>query len=105
MARSVLEENGDPEAGGDAIEEQVRAVFPFTTKKITRRKVDTPRWDSDDILEDPAPGCGWPGEVDLRVSTRPPVYRLDRGAVAGLGLEGDVLLGWRGGDAVAGDLA
>jgi hypothetical protein len=33
------------------------------------------------------------------------VYRLDRAGVAGLGLEGDLLLGWRAGDAVAADIS
>jgi hypothetical protein len=32
------------------------------------------------------------------------VYRLDRAEVGGLGLEGDLLLGWRAGDAIAHEL-
>ena len=51
------------------------------------------------------PGQGWPGDTDLRLSSRPPIYHLDRSAVAGLGLEGDLLLGWRAGDAIAEELA
>ena len=88
----------------DRLEERVRGIVPFAQKKLTRRPVERPIWDDDDWLEDPPPGQGWPAEVELRVNGRPPVYRLDRAGVAGLGLEGDLLLGWRGGDAIAAEL-
>ena len=55
-------------------------------------------------LSDP-PGGGWPAVCDVRLSSRPSTWVLDRSAVGGLGFEGDVLLGWRGGDAVAAELA
>ena len=64
-----------------------------------------PRWDDDAWLEDPPRKLGWPTQIPLRVSSRPPVYRLDRAEVGGLGLEGDLLLGWRAGDAIASELA
>ena len=83
---------------------RLRTVMPFAEKKLTRRPVDRPLWDDDDWLEDPPPGQGWPAEIGLRVNGRPPVYRLDRAGGAGLGLEGDLLLGWRGGDAIAAEL-
>jgi hypothetical protein len=90
----------------DHVEERLRALMPFTGKGLQRVAVETPQWDSEDgWLEDPKPGSGWPGEIDLRLSGRPPVYHLNRAAVAGLGLEGDLLLGWRGGDAIAAELA
>jgi hypothetical protein len=80
--------------------------MPFCGDALAQVEVEAPRWDSDDgWLEDPSPGDGWPSELDLRTSTRPPVYHLDRAAVAGLGLEGDLLLGWRGGDAIAQELS
>jgi len=41
----------------------------------------------------------------VRVSSRPLVYALERSWLGGLGFEGDLLLGWRGGDAIAGDLS
>ncbi len=94
----------DPEPWEDRIEARVRTLLPFARKKLARRSISRPRWDDDDWLEDPPPGGGWPAEVDLRVNGRPPVYRLDRAGVAGLGLEGDLLLGWRGGDAIAAEL-
>jgi hypothetical protein len=89
----------------DRLEERVRSLIPFSGKKLTRRPLERPRWDDDDWLEDPPPGQGWPAEIELRVNARPPVYRLDRAGIAGLGFEGDLLLGWRGGDAIAAELA
>jgi hypothetical protein len=94
----------DPAIWEDRIEDRVRRLLPFAEKKLARCKVLRPHWDDDDRLEDPPPGKGWPAEVDLRVIGRPPVYRLDRAGVAGLGFEGDLLLGWRGGDAIAAEL-
>jgi hypothetical protein len=43
--------------------------------------------------------------VDLRLLSKPPVYRLAREQVGVLGVEGDCLLGWRAGDAILADLA
>ena len=88
----------------DRVEARVRSLIPFAEKKLTRRKLERPLWDDDDWLEDPPTGQGWPAEIELRVNARPPVYHLDRAGVAGLGLEGDLLLGWRGGDAIAAEL-
>ena len=50
------------------------------------------------------PGAGWPGEVEIRIASRPPTYALERAGVGALGFEGDVLLGWRGGDAIGSEL-
>jgi hypothetical protein len=84
---------------------RLRHLMPFCGDQLDFVRFERPKWDSDDgWLEDPAAGIGWPSEVDLRLSSRPPVYLLDRSACAGLGLEGDLLLGWRGGDAIANEL-
>jgi len=120
VARAVLPIDPRPTGGGDAsddppawpdllvweaaLEARVRALLRFAGRKLTRRKTRRPVWDDDDWLEDPPPGHSWPAEIDLRASARRPVYRLDRGSIAGLGLEGDLLLGWRGGDALASEL-
>jgi hypothetical protein len=79
--------------------------MPFSRGGFVRQRAPEPVWDSDALLADPAPGSGWPGDCDLRRSSRPPVYSLDRASVAALGFEGEVLLGWRAGDAIATDLA
>ncbi|MFP6656060.1 MAG: hypothetical protein VCB25_10570, partial [Myxococcota bacterium] len=90
----------------ESIAGRLAALMPFGEDRLESIEVTIPRWDSDDgWLEDPRPGTGWPAEIDLRLSTRAPIYYLDRAAAAGLGLEGDLLLGWRGGDAIAAELA
>lgn len=112
VARAVLPET-PPERLEDArralaesILARLERLMPFSRGELQEIGSYCPQWDSDDgWLEDPAPGHGWPAEADLRLSTRPPIVHLDRAAVAGLGLEGDLLLGWRGGDAIAAELA
>ncbi len=87
------------------IGDRLRALMPFCGDELAQIEIEMPRWDSDDgWLEDSAGQNGWPGEIDLRLSSRPPIYHLDRAAAAGLGLEGDLLLGWRAGDAIAAEL-
>lgn len=89
----------------DEIGDRLRALMPFCGDALAQVEFERPGWDSDDgWLEDPENQNGWPGEIDLRFSSRPPIYHLDRAAAAGLGLEGDLLLGWRGGDAIASEL-
>ena len=80
-------------------------LMPFSRGGFVRQRAPEPVWDSDALLADPAPGSGWPGECELRRSSRLPLYALDRAGVAALGFEGDVLLGWRAGDAIATYLA
>ena len=86
------------------IEASVADLMPFAGESLVRHREPSPRWDCDTWLSDP-PGGGWPAVCDVRLSSRPPTWVLDRSGVGGLGFEGDVLLGWRGGDAVAAELA
>ncbi|MAI77485.1 MAG: hypothetical protein CL917_00930 [Deltaproteobacteria bacterium] len=88
----------------DELENRVRSLMPFSEDRLQRRKQRRPKWDDDGWLDDPKPGAGWPVVMNLRASGRPPVYRLDRAGVASLGFEGDLLLGWRGGDLIAEEL-
>jgi hypothetical protein len=104
VARTIVDAAGDLAARDAEIEERVRSLLPFSDKGIERVEYRRPLWDDDAWLEDPESGDGWPGEIDLRVSSRPAVYRLDRSQVAGLGVEGDLLLGWRSGDVIASEL-
>jgi hypothetical protein len=82
----------------------VTRLMPFAEGRLGRVATPPLRWDDDAALDDPADGEGWPGDVEVRLGTRQPIYRLERAAVAGLGFEGEILLGWRGGDAIAADL-
>jgi hypothetical protein len=87
------------------VAEGVLDLMPFARDRVRLlAPLARPRWDDDLALEDPAPGTGWPGDVDLRLVSRPPVYRLAREAVGVLGVEGDCLLGWRAGEAILADL-
>jgi hypothetical protein len=83
---------------------RIQNLMPFSEGRIALREQRRPLWDDDGWLEDPERGAGWPSEIELRVAGRAPVYRLDRSGVACLGLEGDLLLGWRAGDAIAAEL-
>ncbi|MBY0396518.1 MAG: formate dehydrogenase accessory protein FdhE, partial [Thermoleophilia bacterium] len=108
VARAVVSDR-DPERLArvqQGIAKRLRALMPFCRDGLVAIDVELPRWDGDDgWLEDPAPGMGWPAELDLRISQRPSIYHLDRAAVGALGLEGDLLLGWRGGEAIAAELS
>jgi hypothetical protein len=77
--------------------------MPFAGNQLVREPIVLPRWD-DDVPADPASGEGWPGELEIRLSSRPPIFCLPREGVAALGFEGDVLLGWRAGDVIRGEL-
>ncbi|MEM9175019.1 MAG: hypothetical protein AAGC67_07270 [Myxococcota bacterium] len=102
-APDTLEERLD--ALRDDVAERLRALMPFCGDDLAWIDYERPTWDSDDGWLETAPSDqGWPGDIDLRRSARPTVYALDRAAAGGLGLEGDLLLGWRGGDAIAAEL-
>jgi hypothetical protein len=101
-----------PEGDADAsaleqdVAESLLELMPFARERARRALAGAgPNWDDDLALEDPAPGGGWPSEVELRLLSKPPVYRLPREDVGVLGVEGDCLLGWRAGDAIFADLA
>lgn len=101
----VLVSEGESEPAARArVEQFLHQLVPFATEALESPDDTMPLWDDDDWLEDRMAGSDWPAETTFRVSSRPPVYRLDRPAVAGLGLEGDLLLGWRAGDAIAAEL-
>ena len=82
----------------------VAGLMPFAEGRLAPVQEPEARWDDDSAVEEPASGEGWPGDVEIRAGGKLPVFRLDRAAVAGLGFEGELLLGWRGGDAIAAEL-
>jgi len=87
----------------DALERVVRGLLPFSERRAARvAEAPVPGWDDELSLGDPAgAGGGWPTEVEIRVPTRAPVFVLPREELAGLGPEGDLLLGWQAGDTIA----
>jgi hypothetical protein len=105
IARMRIDEHEAADPAEAEIVRRVVALMPFSDGHLEVRPQRRPLWDDDERLEDPPSGGGWPVEIDLKVSPRSPVYRLDRAEVASLGLEGDLLLGWRAGDLVAQELA
>ncbi len=87
----------------DALEAAVHELMPFAGDRLVREPIPPARWDTD-LLADPASGESWPGELEIRLSSRPPIFCLPREGVAALGFEGDVLLGWRAGDVIRAEL-
>ncbi len=93
------------EADEERLIEAVVELMPFADDRLRRATgLPQPLWDDDLAVEQPRRRAGWPAEIDLRLLTRPPVYRLPREEIGVLGLEGDCLLGWRAGDAIGADL-
>ena len=92
-----------------AVESEITAriadLLPFTEGHLERLPTPEPQWDIDDAIFDPPSDSNWPDALEIRVSTKQPLYALDRACVASLGTEGDLVLGWRAGDAIAADLA
>lgn len=95
----------DRDSVHDALETSLWGLFPFAEGKMARRGVCLlPHWDDELAQIEPGTSAGWPGEVEIRASAKPLVYALPRDAVFGLGGEGELLLGWRAGDTIAGQL-
>jgi hypothetical protein len=101
----VAADEPDLEARRTEIEAALRSLMPFADERLERQAVPEARWDTDAWLSDPPPGGAWPAEIEPRLSSRPPLFSLERAGVAGLGVEGELLLGWRAGDAIAAELA
>ena len=78
--------------------------MPFSEGRLLQREHPQPRWDDDGAVLETEPAATWPPEVELRLSSRPPVYRIPREPLGILGTEGDILIGWRAGDAISEDL-
>jgi hypothetical protein len=101
----IVASERDLRAREDEIEMGVAELMPFASGQLERDRRPVPRWDCDDWLGDPPANRGWPAACEVRLSSRPPAYGLDRADVGGLGFEGEVILGWRGGDVVAAEIA
>jgi hypothetical protein len=102
----VRDEPSELEESAVEIEEAVRRLMPFSEGRISRIPPSPrPLWDDEAAAPAPAMGQGWPGEVEIHAAGRRPIFCLPREGVAGLGLEGDLLLGWRAGDAIRTELS
>jgi hypothetical protein len=89
----------------DEIESGVASLLPLGREGWVRVTSQPPLWDRDEFLADPRDEGGRPAGVPLKPISRTPAYVLDRSKLAALGFDGDLLLGWRAGDAIASDLA
>ena len=107
VASAVVEDDPTSLAESAAlIEEAVRRLMPFSQGRISRiPNPARPLWDDEAAVPALEPGDGWPGEVEIHTPGRRPIYCLPREGLAGLGLEGDLLLGWRAGDAIRAELS
>lgn len=83
---------------------RVSDLMPFCEGQLVREPVPRVLWDDDAALSDPKLGEGWPVEAEIRLSAKPAIYALPRESLAALGMEGDLLLGWRAGDVIRSEL-
>ncbi len=88
----------------ERVERAVRDLFPFSKGRLEAQVLPTRVWDTDAWLADP-PHRGWPDTPEVRLSSRPSIYSVERSSVGALGAEGELWLGWRAGDAIAEELA
>lgn len=102
-ASMAVDDGADLAAVHDRLEAAVRGLLPFSEQRLARvAEAPRPAWDDELALGDPAgSGGGWPTEVEIRTPLKVPVFWLAREELAGLGPEGDLLLGWQAGDTIA----
>jgi hypothetical protein len=102
----VLADLHDTREAEAEIEAQVQKLLPFFAGQLRRQPSSGCVWDTDEWLPAAPRGelSSWPAPIEIRRSRRPLVYSLARGELACLGFEGDLLLGWRAGNAIAADL-
>jgi hypothetical protein len=107
IASAVVSDDPAELARSEAlIEEAVRRLMPFSEGRVSRIPAPPrPIWDDDAASPSPDAGAGWPGEVEIHTPGRRPVFLLPREPLASLGPEGDLLLGWRAGDAIRAELS
>jgi hypothetical protein len=104
VASAVVPADTDIELASEEIEAAAAKLLPLGREGWVRVKKLPPRWDRDELLADPPGARSGLAEGSLRPISRLPAYVLDRARSGALGFEGDLLLGWRAGDAIAADL-
>jgi len=105
VASAVVPIDAKVETVRDEIESGVASLLPLGREGWVRVASQLPTWDRDEFLADPRGERNGSAGIPLRPISRTPAYVLDRWKLAALGFEGDLLLGWRAGDAIASDLA
>ncbi len=76
-------------------------ILPLDGATRSAELHERPLWDDDASRCDPGRGEGWPNPVEIRADNRRGFfYHLPRSAVAGLGAEGELLLGITASDAI-----
>ncbi len=86
------------------LESAVLELAPFCADQIERRPGPGARWDRDDLL--PELGKATPdAAAGSRLSSRPLIVALERGAAGATSFEDDLLLGWRAGDELQAELS
>jgi hypothetical protein len=105
VASAVIPIDAAVDAARDEIEAGVASLLPLGREGWARVAARHPTWDRDEFLADPRGEGGGSTGSPLRPISRTPAYVLNRWKLAALGFEGDLLLGWRAGDAIASDLA
>lgn len=107
VAEAVVPDDPEREdERAERIESRVHALFPFSEGRMKAApRPARPLWDDPAAVFEPDAGGVWPGPLEIRATTRRPVYRIPREDVSFLGVEGDLLLGWRAGDAIRADLS
>ncbi|MCP5068436.1 MAG: hypothetical protein GY946_17890 [bacterium] len=103
VAAATIPADADPEPVAEALEAEIRTLMPFSERRLKAGPLaPTPGWD--DPMGQPGQSPSWPSAVTVRTRSREPVFTLPREEVASLGLEGELLLGWRAGDAIREEL-
>jgi hypothetical protein len=105
VASAVVPADADMHSVGEEIEAAVADLLPLGQEGWVRVKLPEARWDRDELLSDPPETRSGSAEASLRPISRLPAYVLDRAQSGALGFEGDLLLGWRAGDAIAAELS
>ncbi len=105
VASAVVPAQASREETAAALEAEVRALMPFSEKRLKAAPLPPlPEWDDPQSRRDPDAASAWPSPLAIRSRSRQPVASLPREAVASLGTEGELLFGWRAGDAIRDEL-
>lgn len=105
VASAIVPWDDNPERVAQALEAEVRALMPFSDKRLKAGPLlPAPDWDDASTRHDAEATPVWPASLAIRSRSREPVVLLPREGMASLGAEGELLLGLRAGDSVREEL-